>query len=109
MAGVKWLRWLQIEKTNATAIGGATSATYAFTPASTGTYYYFCRATNNYDAADHTADSDVSTVTVNQLHTVTYSLGEVTGTEGIVPDAEEVTSSVMMAHLGLSFLGRGMV
>lgn len=90
----QWYSCDDTEKTNATAIGGATSATYAFTPASTGTYYYFCRATNNYDAADHTADSNVSTVTVNLLYTVTYSLGSVTGTVGKVPDAEEVTSSV---------------
>ena len=90
----QWYSCDDAEKTNAAAIGGATNATYTFTPASTGTYYYFCRATNNYDAADHTADSNVSTVTVNQLYNVTYSLGDVTGTDGKLPDAEEVASSV---------------
>lgn len=90
----QWYSCDDAEKTNAAAIGGATSSTYAFTPASTGTYFYFCRVTNNYDATDHTADSNVSTVTVNQLYTVTYSMGDVTGTVGKVPDAENVLSSV---------------
>ena len=77
-------------KTNPAAIDGATNTTYAPSTAATGTYYFYAVATNSQGSAT----SDVITLTVNPLYTVTYSLGGVTGTVGAVPASVDVESSL---------------
>lgn len=61
---IKWYQCDDVNKTNATAIEGATSATYEYTPTAAGTYYFYCTAINEIDGTENTATSDVVTVTV---------------------------------------------
>ncbi len=72
----QWYSNTSASKEGGTIIEGATSATYNFTPAATGTYYYYAVASNTYDDAIHTATSNVSTVTVTEKYTVSYAAGE---------------------------------
>lgn len=87
---IQWYSCDDALKTNPASIDGATNTTYAPSTAATGTYYYYAVATNS----QGNASSDVITLTVNPLYTVTYSIGEVTGTVGTVPAAVDVESSV---------------
>ena len=57
---IQWYSCEDAEKTNAKAIDGATKSTYTFTASNTGTFYYYCTATNTIS----TATSDVRTVKV---------------------------------------------
>ena len=59
----QWYSCDDAEKTNAAAIDGATSSSYSFTPAATGTYYYYVTATNENTATP--VASNVVTVTVS--------------------------------------------
>lgn len=72
----QWYSCTNTEKANSAAIDGATNSSYTFTPSATGTYYYYCVAKNNYGNEDHTATSNVSTVTVGRKYSVEYSKGE---------------------------------
>jgi hypothetical protein len=76
----------------ATAIDGANSTTYAPSTATAGTTYYFCKVTEEGNA--NVATTKMAKVLVNPAgFNVTYSLGEVTGTVGILPEgASHVTS-----------------
>ena len=56
----QWYQCDDTEKTNASAIDGATSSTYTFTPAAAGTYYYYVVASNS----EGNATSNVVTLTV---------------------------------------------
>ena len=87
---VQWYSCTDAEKAGAAAIVGATSETYAPSTATAGTYYFYAVATSSAGSAT----SDVITLTVNPLYTVTYSLGDVTGTIGTVPAAVDVESSL---------------
>ena len=69
----QWYSNTSASNEGGTPIDGATSATYAFTPDATGTYYYYAIATNNYDDANHTAISNVSTVTVKERGLISYA------------------------------------
>ena len=57
---VQWYKCDDAAKTNATAIDGATTATYEYTPSAAGTYYFYCTATNE----NGEATSEVVTVNV---------------------------------------------
>ncbi len=57
---IQWYSCEDAEKTNAKAIDGATNSTYTFTASNTGTFYYYCTATNTIS----TTTSDVRTVKV---------------------------------------------
>lgn len=57
---VQWYKCDDAAKTNATAIDGATTATYEYTPSAAGTYYFYCTATNE----NGKATSEVVTVNV---------------------------------------------
>lgn len=87
---IQWYSCDDAIKTNPVPIDGATSTTYSPSTATPGTYYFYAVATNS----QGNATSDVITLTVNPLYTITYSLGEVTGTEGIVPASVQVESSL---------------
>ncbi len=59
-------------------ISGATSASYTFTPAATGTLYYYCVVTNSKATSTKSVASAVCTVTVNEApaettYTVTFN------------------------------------
>ena len=87
---VQWYSCTDTEKAGAAAIVGATNETYAPSTATVGTYYFYAVATSSAGSAT----SDVITLTVNPLYTVTYSLGDVTGTIGTVPAVVDVESSL---------------
>ena len=87
---IQWYSCDDELKTNPVSIDGATNITYAPSTSATGTYYYYAVATNSVSSSS----SNVVTLTVNPLYTVTYSLGEVTGTEGTVPAVVEVETSL---------------
>ena len=76
----------------ATEIDGATNATYTPSTAAAGTTYYFCKVTEAGNA--NVATTRMAKVLVNPAgFDVTYSLGEVTGTVGTLPEgASHVTS-----------------
>ena len=77
----------------ATAIDGANSATYAPSTTTAGTTYYFCKVTEEGNA--NVATSRMAKVLVNPAgFNVTYSLGSVTGTEGLLPADESYVNSV---------------
>ena len=88
----QWYRCDDTNMTNPVEISGATSASYdAFSTATIGTYYYFCTVTDD----NGTFASDVATIEIvdaASLHTVTFSIGEVTGVSGIVPEAVQASS-----------------
>ena len=75
---VQWYQCDDAGKTNATAIDGATTATYEYTPAAAGTYYFYCTATNE----NGEATSDVVTVNVTETIAVTATFPFDLGTEG---------------------------
>lgn len=72
---IQWYSCDNALKTNATPINGATSTTYVPSTASANTYYFYAVATNSQGSAT----SDVITLTVNPLYTVTYAIGDGTG------------------------------
>ncbi len=72
---IQWYSCDNALKTNATPINGATSTTYVPSTASANTYYFYAVATNSLGSAT----SDVITLTVNPLYTVTYAIGDGTG------------------------------
>lgn len=75
-----------LEAEGATAIDGATNATYTPSTSNVGTTYYFCKVTEA--GNENIATSRIAEVTVIPTgFTVTYSLGDVTGTVGTVPEA----------------------
>ena len=77
----------------ATAIDGATNATYTPSTAAAGTTYYFCKVTEEGNA--NVATSRMAKIVVNPAgFDVTYSLGEVTGTVGTLPANESAVTSV---------------
>lgn len=61
---IQWYSCDDAEKTNAKAIDGATKSTYTFTASNTGTFYYYCTATNTISEVENTTTSAVITVTV---------------------------------------------
>lgn len=75
---VQWYQCDDADKTNATAIDGATTATYEYTPATAGTYYFYCTATNE----NGEASSEVVTVNVTEAVAVTATFPFDLGTEG---------------------------
>ena len=87
---IQWYSCDDAVKTNPVAIDGATSLTLNLANTVVGTFYYYAVASNS----EGNATSNVVTLTVNPLYTVTYSLGEVTGTVGTVPAAVEVESAL---------------
>ncbi|MBQ7509982.1 MAG: InlB B-repeat-containing protein [Prevotella sp.] len=89
---IQWYSCTDAEKTNPAAIDGAINETYAPSTTTEGTYYYYAVATNS----EGSATSDVITLTVNPLYTVTFSLGDATGVTGTVPSAVEVESAVTL-------------
>jgi len=89
---IQWYSCDDALKSNPAAIDGATSTTYAPSTATAGTFYFYAVATNS----EGSATSDVITLTVNPLFTVTYSIGDETGVTGTVPASEEVESSVTL-------------
>lgn len=78
---VQWYQCDDANKTNATAIDGATAATYEYTPSAAGTYYFYCTATNESGEATSdvvtvnvldkilSADATISSIVVNGLTT----------------------------------------
>ncbi len=54
------------------AISGATSSSYTYTPASTGSAQFYCIATNSNATGTKTAQSTVATVTVSNVPTITW-------------------------------------
>lgn len=94
-AGTLTYQWYSCDdanKTNPSAIDGATSASYdGFSTATVGTYYYYCVVTDN----NGSFASDVATITIveaSSLHTVTYSISSAIGVSGIVPAAVQASS-----------------
>ncbi len=81
-----------LDAEGAEAIDGATSATYTPSTTEAGTTYYFCKVTEEGNA--NVATTRIATVKVSPAgYTVTYSLGDVTGTVGTLPEgADHVTS-----------------
>ena len=67
---VQWYQCDDADKTNATAIDGATTTTYEYTPIATGTYYFYCTATNE----SGEATSNVVTVNVESSIAVTATV-----------------------------------
>lgn len=80
----QWYSNTTNSNTGGTAIEGATSASYKFTPTATGTYYYYAVATNTFDSSDHSVTSNVSVVTVGSKYKVAFAAGE-SGAEVSVP------------------------
>lgn len=78
---IQWYSCDDTNKTNAVAIDGATDETYAPSTATVGSFYYYAVATN----ASGSAASDVVSLTVNPLYTVTYANAD--GAIGEVPEA----------------------
>ena len=82
-----------LDAEGAEAIDGATNATYTPSSATAGTTYYFCKVTEEGNA--NVATSRIATVKVNPVgYTVTYTLGEVTGTVGTLPVGVDHVTSV---------------
>lgn len=73
---IQWYSNTSASNEGGTLIDGATTGTYTFTPNATGTYYYYAVATNNYDDANHTATSNVSTVTVKERGLISYATND---------------------------------
>ena len=89
---IQWYSCDDAEKTNPVAIDGATALTLNLANTVVGTFYYYAVATNS----EGSTTSDVITLTVDPLFTVTYSIGDATGVIGTVPASEEVSSSVTL-------------
>lgn len=60
----QWYSCDDVNKTNAKAIDGATSASYSFTPGAVGTQYFYVTASNVYNESPVVATSNVATVTI---------------------------------------------
>ncbi|GEM_PF-878836 len=74
--GYQWYSNTTASNTGGQAISGATEASYTFTPAATGTLYYYCVATNSNATGTKSVASSVCTVTVSEAPagpTVLYS------------------------------------
>ena len=81
----QWYENSMASNEGGTAIDGATNATYTFTPATVGTYYYYAVATNMFDDEVHTATSNVATVTVGTKYSVNFVAGNSGATVSIPP------------------------
>lgn len=82
-----------LDAEGAEAIDGATNATYTPSTATAGTTYYFCKVTEEGNA--NVATTRIATVKVNPAgFSVTYSLGDVTGTVGTLPAGVDHVTSV---------------
>ena len=66
----QWYRNTTASNSGGTAISGATSSSYTFTPSAAGTYYYYCVATNSQATGTKSVASAVCTVTVNAAPTM---------------------------------------
>lgn len=66
----QWYRNTTASNSGGTAISGATSSSYTFTPSAVGTYYYYCVATNSQATGTKSVASAVCTVTVNAAPTM---------------------------------------
>ena len=64
--GYQWYSNTTASNTGGQAINGATEASYTFTPAATGTLYYYCVATNSKATGTQSVASAVCTVTVSE-------------------------------------------
>ena len=67
----QWYSNTSNSNTNGTLIPGETGASYTPSTATAGTFYYYCVATNSKGSAT----SDVATITVNAVYTVTWVVG----------------------------------
>ena len=67
----QWYSNTSKSNTNGTLISGETGASYTPSTATAGTFYYYCVATNSKGSAT----SDVATITVNAVYTVTWVVG----------------------------------
>ena len=70
----QWYSCDDAEKTNAAAIDGATSASYSFTPAATGTYYYYVTATNENTVTPVASNVVAVTVSVGTTADPTFTV-----------------------------------
>jgi len=79
-AGSISYQWYRAEDKNggsASAIAGATDATYTVEAPDAGTYYYFCRVTHTYEGKGYVVDTAVATVTIDRAK-LTGSMVDVT-------------------------------
>ena len=102
---VQWYQCDDADKTNATAIDGATTATYEYTPATAGTYYFYCTATNE----NGEASSEVVTVNVTEAVAVTATFPFDLGTEGQTATftSEDITNSETLFNGSYVTIGTG--
>lgn len=102
---VQWYQCDDADKTNATAIDGATTTTYEYTPIATGTYYFYCTATNE----SGEASSEVVTVNVTEAVAVTATFPFDLGTEGQTATftSEDITNSETLFNGSYVTIGTG--
>lgn len=100
---VQWYQCADADKTSPTAIDGATAATYEYTPAAVGTYYFYCTATNE----NGEATSDVVTVNVTKTVAITATWPFELGTEGQTAtiDVDGVFSSDFVDVAQMTYVG----
>ena len=86
----QWYSCTAADKTGEAAIDGATSASYdGFSTAAVGTYYYFCKMTDN----NGTFSSDVATITISAASAPTISAAA-SATSVYVGSAVTLTATV---------------
>lgn len=89
---IQWYSNTTASTTGGTLIEGETNSSYSPATDVAGTYYYYAVASNSLG----TATSNVITLTVNPLYSVTYTTGDETDVTGSVPASVDVESSVKL-------------
>jgi len=102
VTGYQWYACTNAAGDGATAIDGATSYVYTFTPNAIGTYYYKCVATNTNATGIQTATSKVATVNV-EATTPVFSLTNASillgGTSQIIVGSKSGLDGLTMSDL----------